>query len=265
MKRSLACVPLLLVCIGCNVQINSDAGPTKTSNEEIDAGGAESARAEIRLNAGELHVQGGGPRLMSASFRYSEQLGAPNVRYERTGSSGLLTVESPREDSIKLHKVNEWTLRMGSQTPLEMYVNLGGGNADIDLSTLPLKSVDVQMGAGELHLNLAGNYKNDVSATVGGGAGSTEIRLPTDMGAPWSKRRSASAAWSPAGSSNGTTANTTTPFTMRVSPPFGSKCGAEWAISSLRLGNKRIGKPFHPELDLVFRNDLKSQPLMKAQ
>ncbi len=116
------------------------------------------------------------------SFRYSEQVGRPNVRYDLTGSGGRLTVESPKKTSLG-HATNEWNLRMGGQTPLDMNVNLGGGTADLDLATLPLQNLEVSMGAGEMQLNLAGKYPKDVMVTVNGGAGETRIRLPKDMGA----------------------------------------------------------------------------------
>jgi hypothetical protein len=128
------------------------------------------------------HIEGGASQLMDASFRYSENVGRPDVHYDTAGARGHLLVESPNKSSVG-NSVNEWTLRMGSQTPLEMNVNLGGGTADLDMSSLPLQSADVNVGAGELHLNLAGKYPKDVDVTVSGGAGQSNIRLPKDMGA----------------------------------------------------------------------------------
>jgi hypothetical protein len=174
-------VALLLFATGCNV-INSDSGPTKTEEHEIDSGPAETVRAEIRMGAGELHLQGGGTKLLAGSFRYSERIGRPTVRYDVTGSRGLLSVESPKNASLIGKMVNEWALRMGSQAPLEMSVKMGGGTASLDVSSLPLRSIEVEMGAGEMKLSL-GKYTNDVTVLVKGGAGNTEIRLPKDMGA----------------------------------------------------------------------------------
>lgn len=176
----LAAAVLLLFGTGCNV-INSNAGPTKTDEQEIDAGKAETVRAEIRMGAGDFHLQGGGTKLMAGSFRYSESIGPPAVRYDVTGSRGLLSVES-KKNSLTGKMVNEWNLRMGSQTPLELNLHLGGGDANLDVSTLPLRSIEIEMGAGDLKLNLAGKYTTDVNALVKAGAGDTEIRLPKDMG-----------------------------------------------------------------------------------
>jgi hypothetical protein len=174
-------VLFLLLGTGC-VSIGGDAGPTSTSNEEIDAGNAESVQTDIRMGGGDLHLSGGAAKLMSSSFRYSESAGRPTVRYDVTGSRGRLTVESPNSSSIG-KKVNDWTLRMGSRLPLEMKVNMGGGDADLDMSKLPLQSVEVHMGAGDLKLNVSGKYTTDVTVKVSGGAGDARIQLPKDMGA----------------------------------------------------------------------------------
>jgi len=184
MKRTvgLAGMVFLLSGTGCNV-LDSDPGPTQTAREEIDAGKAETVRAEIRMGAGELRVEGGGTKLMEGSFRYSERVGRPTVRYDVTGSRGRLIVDSPKKDSSFGKMVNEWNLRIGSDAPLEMNVTLGGGKADLNMSRLPLHAMEVRMGAGELLLNMAGKYRKDVTVQVDGGAGEARIRLPRDVGA----------------------------------------------------------------------------------
>lgn len=175
MKRisGFAAVLLLLPVAACRV----DSGPTQTSSAEVDAGAAESVAAEINMGAGELRVNGGAPKLMSASFRYSESVGRPKVHYDVTGSHGRLTVESPKSASTG-HSVNQWTLQLGSGVPLDLKVNLGAGESNLDLSKVSLRSLDVNIGAGEMSLNVSGDYKHDVNATVNGGVGQAKITLP---------------------------------------------------------------------------------------
>ena len=129
-------------------------------------------------------MEGGGTKgLMAGSFRYSERVGRPIVRYDLANSRGQLTVESPKQSSSLGKTVNEWNLRMGNEVPLDVTVNVGGGTADLDMSRLPLRELSVNVGAGELRLNLAGKYTTDVTVHVNGGAGETQIRLPRDVGA----------------------------------------------------------------------------------
>jgi hypothetical protein len=163
--------------------MNVDSGPVQTASEDIDAGKAEKVHAEIHMGAGELHVEGGAANLMAGSFRYSERVGRPVVKYEVTGASGRLTVESPKSGSSGGKSVNTWDLKMGSAVPLEMNVNLGAGESNLDMSQLPLRSLEVDMGAGEMTLNVAGKYARDVTVEVNGGVGEARIKLPSDMGA----------------------------------------------------------------------------------
>jgi hypothetical protein len=119
---------------------------------------------------------------MSGSFRYSERLGRPVVRYEVTGVNGRLTVE-PAKESSSGGKVNVWDLRMGSEVPLAMTVTLGAGESTLDMSRIALRSMEVDMGVGEMVLNVAGKYPRDVTVEVNGGVGEARIQLPSAMGA----------------------------------------------------------------------------------
>jgi hypothetical protein len=171
-------IALLLAVAGCQV----DSGPVQTSSEQIDAGKAESVTAEINMSAGELHIESGSATLMSGSFRYSERVGRPAVRYDVTGAHGRLTVESPKNGSSSGKTVNTWDLKMGSEVPLDMNISLGAGESNLDMSQLPVRSMEVNMGAGEMVLNMAGKYKRDVTVQVSGGVGEARIQLPKDVG-----------------------------------------------------------------------------------
>jgi len=171
---------LLLSVTGCNVV---DSGPVETSGSQIDAGAVESVRADIHMSAGELHMEGGAPKLMNGSFRYSQGIGAPTVRYDVTGAHGELVVESPKNSHSGNKATNVWDLQMSSDMPLDMSVNLGAGESTLDMSQLQVRNVEVNMGAGEMTLNVAGKYKRDVTVQVHGGVGEARIRLPKDIGA----------------------------------------------------------------------------------
>jgi hypothetical protein len=177
--HGLAGLIFLLSVTGCNV----DSGPVENSNEQVDAGAAESVHAEVRMSAGELHIEGGAPKLMTGTFRYSERIGRPTVRYDVTGAHGRLLVESPKNPQSSGKSVNTWDLQMSSDLPLDMTVNLGAGESTLDMSRLQVRSVEVNMGAGEMTLNMSGKYKRDVTVHVQGGVGEARIQLPKDIGA----------------------------------------------------------------------------------
>lgn len=169
-----------LAMTGC-VEFDRDPGPIRTHEQTLEAGKADNLRAEIRMGVGKLRVEGGGKSALEASFRYSENLGKPEVRYEQTGFRGRIVVESPHKKVLG-DAENEWRLRFGDKLPIDFDVKLGVGESEIDLSALPVRNLEIRMGAGELDLNLNGAYKRDVEVNVHGGVGEARIRLPKDIG-----------------------------------------------------------------------------------
>ncbi|MBL8179687.1 MAG: hypothetical protein JNK48_33725 [Bryobacterales bacterium] len=172
--------PALLAMTGC-VEFHADPGPTRTFEQSLEAGKADNLRAEIRMGVGKLEVEGGGKAAMDGSFRYSENLGKPDVRYEQTGFRGRIVVESHGQKTIG-DVENEWKLRFGDKLPIDFDVKLGAGESKMDLSALPVRNVDINMGVGELRLNLNGAYKRDVDVKVHGGVGEAHIQLPKGVG-----------------------------------------------------------------------------------
>lgn len=178
-----AIIPLtaaLVLLAGCEV----DSGPILTGTATVEAGKADTVRAEIRMGAGDLQVEGGSSRLLDATFRYSQSAGRPVVHYDVMGGRGLLTVESPQDGSTRgKNAKNEWALRMGTELPLDLSVRLGAGDSRLDVSQLALRSADVNMGAGNLTFNMANRYTQEVNVQINGGVGEAHIRLPKETGA----------------------------------------------------------------------------------
>lgn len=175
---------LLLAVLATACSMGVDPGPTKTGNVNIDGANAGTVSAAIHMNTGELQLTSGAPKLLMASWKYSEKVGAPVVNYSVTGTRGTLSVESPKDSPSGLRNpVNEWTLQMGAKPLMDLEIHLGAGTSDIDVSNIfALRSMEVHMGAGEMKLNLAGKYPRDVPVEVNGGAGTADIQLPKDMG-----------------------------------------------------------------------------------
>jgi predicted membrane protein len=52
----------------------------------------------------------------------------------------------------------------------------------LDLGELSLRRVNVEMGVGELRMDLRGTPKNDYAVSIHGGVGEATIYLPTGVG-----------------------------------------------------------------------------------
>lgn len=175
---------LLLLAPGCTISVDDGGGdgdaPVKSESKSVDRGKAESVRAVLRMDAGQLKLAGGAAQLLQADFRTTH---VPLVSYDGSGVRGLLEIKGTKKGRWKRGGDNSWKLKMDSKTPIDLEVHLGAGETDLDLSQIALRSLEVHMGVGELKLNLDGVYDRDVNVDVHGGVGRAEIHLPRKMGA----------------------------------------------------------------------------------
>jgi hypothetical protein len=161
-----------------------DIGEMERESQSIDLENAQSVRAELRMGAGELNVTGGADALLEADFAYNVADWEPDVDYEVTGDTGELKVEQGSGEDIPLggEPRNEWDLRFNDDVPIDLNVQMGAGESDLDLDSLTLTGLDLQMGAGETTVDLTGSYDRDLAATIEGGVGEATVQLPAEIG-----------------------------------------------------------------------------------
>jgi hypothetical protein len=195
---------VLFLITGCEERAR--VGDLQTETETVELGDAESVEVEIEMGAGELDVSGGASELLDATFTYNVE----ELNPEATFSNGKLVV---RHDDVKegigtLFDLddyrNEWDLRLNEDVPMEMSIDLGAGRSslavgglaltslainagagdvDLDVSgSQSLTTLDFNMGAGEITLDLTGEWQDDLAATIKGGVGEMNLRLPSDVG-----------------------------------------------------------------------------------
>lgn len=175
----LACGALLLG--GCVVNFEP-AGPDQHETQSIDLDKSEMVRVEIKLGAGELHVDSGSPKLMDADFTYNVPSWKPTVRYTANGFRGTLTIEQPGHTHGGSHVNYKWDLRLNNKVPMDISAELGAGEARMNLGDLDLRSVRVDMGVGQLRLDLRGKPSRDYSVNINGGVGEATVYLPPAAG-----------------------------------------------------------------------------------
>jgi predicted membrane protein len=61
-------------------------------------------------------------------------------------------------------------------------VSFGAGEARLEVGSLALRSIEIDMGVGKLQMDLRGTPKHDYDVRVRGGIGEATIRLPSDIG-----------------------------------------------------------------------------------
>jgi hypothetical protein len=170
--------PLLGLFLACE-----PTREVKTENKQVALLGARTAEVSVRMNAGELRLEGGAAGLMEASFRTNRTSLEPEVDYSVVNNRGILTVRHKRHPRIGLGRtINDWDIRLNSDTPLDLRVNLGAGESRVDCRTIQLERLRINMGVGETTVDLSGPRATSFGVDINGGVGSGTVILPSEVG-----------------------------------------------------------------------------------
>jgi len=157
--------------------------PMQHQSRTVERQGAKSVHAAIEMGAGELSVSGGSSNLLDANFDYRGSSATPNVDYHvDDGKGDLLISEGDSDNHIHTTSDNNWTLRLARDLPMDLKVDMGAGEGRLQFRDMDLTSLEINMGAGSVDVDLTGDRKQDLRADIQGGVGRAEIRLPKKVG-----------------------------------------------------------------------------------
>ncbi len=157
-------------------------GDTRRETAVIDLDPLETAHVVLRMEAGELRVQNGTPKLVDARFAFNVDEWRPDVSYHPQGGRGEVTISQGKSVGSGTGRTeNRWDVRLNDHVSLDVDAHLGAGEATLDLGKMNLRHVDVHVGAGEVKLDLRGDPTRDYDVAVHGGVGQATIYLPRDV------------------------------------------------------------------------------------
>jgi N-terminal domain of toast_rack, DUF2154 len=168
----------MAVLAGCSANVVT--GPPQHQRKVLDLDKSEMTRVDLKMDAGELHVGGGSPKLLEADFDYNTPGWNPQVDYHSTGVRS--DIEISQGPGAVSHGKNDWTLKFNDSVQMDFVVRMGAGEAHLNLGSLDLRSVSMELGAGEVEMDLRGNPKRSYDVKVQGGVGQATIRLPPNVG-----------------------------------------------------------------------------------
>jgi N-terminal domain of toast_rack, DUF2154 len=172
------CLPLLAPLVfltGCVVE---SAGPSTHDFRVVEKDSADLVRVSLNMGAGNLRVGSGTDKLMRADFDYNVPSWKPEVKY----TAGELSISQPSGHSTHLGNTKyEWDVRLNRDVPVNMSVHFGAGEAHLDLGSLSLRRVEVNMGVGSIQMDLRGNPKQDYDVSIHGGVGEATVRVPSNV------------------------------------------------------------------------------------
>jgi hypothetical protein len=171
-----------LLLAGCGSRAR--VGALRSESQSVELGDANSVRVEITFGAGNLELTGGAKKLLEADFTYNVAKLKPEVTY----TNGTLVVRHPEVRGLPdLRGItdyrNEWGLRLNDEVPMDLVVNMGAGNGDLQLAGLLLTGLEVSLGAGTSTVDLSGDWERDLDVIVDSGAADITVRLPREVGA----------------------------------------------------------------------------------
>jgi hypothetical protein len=182
-----AAVAVALFAGACGTQpggTQQQVGKMQRESQAVDLKNAQSARAQLKMGAGELYLTGGADQLMEGEFSYNVSEWKPKVSYDVSDKKGELVVKQRGAEGAGLSgdARNEWNISLNDEVPTDLVVQMGAGESDLDLDSLTLTGVDLQMGAGKTTVDLTGDYAQSFDASIQGGVGEATVLLPSDVG-----------------------------------------------------------------------------------
>jgi hypothetical protein len=157
-------------------------GKSLHEDKTVDLDGATSVHAHINMPTGTLAISPGGSALLDAHFDYDDNDGDPQVNYNVAGGLGDLDVSQTQPAVHVGTSNNSWQLRFASGVPLDLTLDMGAGQGELDLGGLDLTNLKINQGVGQLDVDLRGARTNDLDADIEGGVGQATIHLPQDVG-----------------------------------------------------------------------------------
>jgi N-terminal domain of toast_rack, DUF2154 len=154
-------------------------GETHNDTVSLDLDDSKSTRVQIRMGSGALRVKSGTPKLMEGQFAYN----VPDWKPVVDRKAGELSLSQPGSSGSSFgNSVNNWDLTLNREAPMEVRVDLGAGEANLELGQINLSRVEMNIGAGKVTMDLRGEPKRDYDVEIRGGVGETVVYLPKDIG-----------------------------------------------------------------------------------
>lgn len=151
---------LAVVSLACSLSVpgfNSlDTGATRTFDLNAPPPDTEAVQdVTLALMAGEIKLSGGADAMLEGQVKYNVEEWQPVI----TSSGNSLTVSQGNLEASTLELpigevVNAWDVKLGD-FPMNLVLHAGAFEADLDLSGLPIRRLEIQDGAGssDMHFN----------------------------------------------------------------------------------------------------------------
>jgi hypothetical protein len=180
MKPALVVVLILaLASMACSFSVDvpsaRETGPTQTFtvNEPKPAGEAATT-VVLNMGAGELNLSGGAAGLVDGTIEYNIDEWKPLI--EKRENYFRLYQENVESLSFKTDITNRWDLKLNSEVPLDLEINAGAYEGDLDLSGLRLQNLEIADGASKVDVRFT-SPNPEILSRLTYRTGASEVKL----------------------------------------------------------------------------------------
>lgn len=160
-------------------------GNEENSKIQIEKDKAKQLDIHLNNGIGNLNVSGGAKDWVEGEIEYNIDDLKPKYKYERTGNTGKFKIKQSKSSlsGIKIGNVKStWDLQLTNDVPINLEVDTGASETNLDLQGLQLSNLDINAGVGDITVDLSGDWQESFNVDLEMGVGRSTIILPKDVG-----------------------------------------------------------------------------------
>jgi hypothetical protein len=179
----------LVAMIGLGAVAGSASAESVQRNVPLD--GAQSARVEVKIDAGELKLHGGAAAadLLSGNFDYEADSGEPEFDYAVEDGYGELEVKPEGGievdwpwDMVSDIGDTDWDVAISDTVATDLKVDVDAGKLELALGGTAVSNLELDADAAKAEVDLSGAWTHDLTADLKADAGQLVVTIPTDVG-----------------------------------------------------------------------------------
>lgn len=173
---------VLIIVSGCSLVTG---GSSDTEDILVKKDKAEELNLDLNFGAGKVVVTDGAHEWIEGEAEYTDRDLKPEVRYDLDGDVGKASIDqgNGKFGGINVgNGKNEWNIRLTEEIPIDLEVNSGASDTELNLVGVKLSNLEVNAGVGDMEIDLSGKHKESFDVQLRMGVGKSTIVLPEDVG-----------------------------------------------------------------------------------
>jgi len=175
-RRTLAPLVLAAALLGAAAPVQGQQWRSVTSARQVQ--GERQLSVRVQYGGGDLRLRPAADRalLYQLQMRYDERAMRPVTVYDRAAGQLRLGVESVRRNQ-RTNRGGNATVELAAGVPMDLALEFGAGEANLELGGLSLRNVDLSTGASETEVRFgAPNRVRAGTVRVAAGASRLHVR-----------------------------------------------------------------------------------------